>query len=424
MSIITGNSGINTLRGSGEDDIIRGLRGNDRLEGLAGDDTLYGAQGRDTLLGGGGRDLLFGGAGNDTLYGGGGNDILVGGLGRDIMYGGAGADVFKFDDKDAGDVAAGPLSDVIADFGADDMIDLIAVDVLFQSSGSEPERGSFSIWEGGGNTYVSWYTFGGYHDIELTGYTGDVYSQIRWYDDDYTAGTNTTGSVAAGQTVTGNFEIRGDADWFGITLTAGEIYTFDLAEAFGGSAEDHYLSLGLIDADGNWLEDSYDYDGDVQLMFLAEVTGTYFIATRGDSVGAYQLKVAGETYVDDFGDDAATAGQIAAGETLTGVIAVPQDEDWFAITLTEGESYTIELRAQASGSGTLPCPSVALLDSDGNWIDWSYGYDEYDPQIVYAPEESGTYYIAVMDDCWDVGTYSLNVTADAAAPADDALLML
>jgi len=424
MSIITGNSGINTLRGSGGDDIIRGLRGDDRLEGLAGDDTLYGGQGRDTLLGGGGRDLLFGGAGNDTLYGGGGNDILVGGLGRDIMYGGAGADVFKFDDKDAGDVTTGPLSDVIADFGADDMIDLIAVDVLYSSGGgSEPARGGFSVWEGGGNTYVSWFTFGGYHDIELTGYTGNVYNQIRWYEDDFRSGVMTDGRIAEGQSQAGNFEIRGDEDWFRITLTEGKLYTFDLAAAFSGSEYDPFLGLELYDANGNWVADNYTYDADVQLSFLAEATGAYFIAARGDSVGAYQLKVAGETYVDDFGDDAATAGQIAAGETLTGVIGGPNDQDWFEIALGEGESYTIELRAQASGSGTLPSPVLILLDSDGNWIDSRYGYDDYDAQIVYTPEASGTYYIAVRDDYEETGTYSLNVTADAA-PADDPQLML
>ncbi len=369
MAIITGNSWANSLLGTAHGDTISGLGGNDRLEGRGGRDTLYGGSGRDTLLGGGGNDLQFGGSGNDTLYGGGGNDILVGGLGRDIMYGGAGADVFRFDDKDAGDVAAGPLSDVIADFGADDMIDLIAVDVLFQSSGSEPERGGFSIWEGGGNTYVSWNTFNGYHDIELTGYTGNVYNQIKWYDDDFGSGVMTNASIAAGQSQTGVFEINGDEDWFRITLTQGKLYTFDLAAAFNGSGDYTSLGLNLYDANGDWITNNYDYDGDVQLWFLAESTGTYFISARGYPVGSYLLEVTAETYVDDYGNDAATAGQIAAGETLTGAIAVPNDEDWFEITLDEGESYTIELRAQASGSGTLPCPMVALIDSDGNWID-------------------------------------------------------
>ncbi len=55
---------------------------------------------------------------------------------------------------------------------------------------------------------------------------------------------------------------------------------------------------------------------------------------------------------------------------------------------------------------------------------WNYGYDEYDPQIIYAPEASGTYYISVRDDCGEYGTYALEVTAEEAAPADDALLML
>ena len=57
-------------------------------------------------------DTLEGGKGLDTLLGGVGRDILIGGLGRDILWGGAGFDTFRFDDRDAGDLSSGPLSDV------------------------------------------------------------------------------------------------------------------------------------------------------------------------------------------------------------------------------------------------------------------------------------------------------------------------
>lgn len=418
MAIITGDSGANTLAGASEDDIIRGLQGNDRLEGRAGQDTLYGGHGRDTLLGGGGMDLLFGGSGNDTLYGGGGNDILVGGLGRDVMYGGAGADVFRFDDQDAGDATAGPLSDVIADFGADDMIDLTAVDVLFYSGWtSEPARGSFSIWEGGGNTYVSWYTFGCYHDIELTGYSGDLYNQIIWYEDDFTSGTNTSGEISAGQSQVGNIEVQGDRDWFRITLTQGELYTIDLAGAPGGPGSLRYPHPELYDADGNWIADGYDYDGDgdAQLLFLAETSGTYFISASSQGTGTYLLEVTAETYVDDFGNDATTAGQLAAGESVTGLIGTPYDEDWFQITLDEGIAYSIDLKGQASGSGTLPYSYLNLYDAGGFLIDGRYGDDIYDAQLVYSPSASGTYFIAAGSDSGYIGTYLLEVTAEAYA---------
>ncbi|HMQ94001.1 MAG TPA: DVUA0089 family protein [Amaricoccus sp.] len=427
MAIITGDSGANTLLGGAEDDIIRGFQGNDRLEGRAGDDRLYGGHGSDTLLGGGGNDLLFGGSGDDTLYGGDGDDILDGGLGRDVMYGGAGADVFRFDDLDAGDATAGPRSDVIADFGVDDMIDLTAVDVLFYHGwGSEPARGSFSIWEGGGNTYVSWYTFGTYHDIELTGYSGDVYSQIKWYEDDYTGGTNTTGSIAAGQTQTGSFEVNGDNDWFKITLTQGERYTVDLAGGSGGSVPLNYPYLALYDADGNWITDGYDddEDGDAQLQYYAYTSGTYFISASSNATGSYQLDVAAEAFSDDYGNDASTAGQIAAGESVTGEIEREYDEDWFAITFTLGETYTIDLQGQDSGLGTLHDPYLILYDADGNWVDENDDSGSLDSQLVHTAAASGTYYIVARELDDGTGTYSLSVTAGDATPADDALLML
>ena len=105
-----------------------------------------------------------------------------------------GSDTFRFDDRDAGDATAGPFSNVIRDFSAGDVLHLISVDVLdFYGLGSQPSRGTFSVWQSA-NIYVTWKnTFGGYHDIQLTGFTGDLFSHIRWYEDDYAANVNTTG---------------------------------------------------------------------------------------------------------------------------------------------------------------------------------------------------------------------------------------
>ena len=115
-------------------------------------------------------DRLEGGDGGTHLYGGDGADLLIGGRGRDIMWGGAGPDSFRFDDGDAGDATAGPLSDVILDFSVEDTLDLLAVDVLgFWGWGRTPERGTFSLWQAGGSTYVTWNTFGSLHDVELRG---------------------------------------------------------------------------------------------------------------------------------------------------------------------------------------------------------------------------------------------------------------
>ena len=44
--------------------------------------------------------------------------------------------------------------------------------------------------------------------------------------DDYAASTATTGVVAVNGSTSGTIETSNDADWFGVTLTAGHTYQF------------------------------------------------------------------------------------------------------------------------------------------------------------------------------------------------------
>lgn len=86
---------IDSLIGSGFNDVLVGNGGDNWLNGSGGNDRLYGLAGNDTLEGGTGNDYLDGGDGNDTLLGGDGNDILIGGTGNDSLDGGAGADIIN-----------------------------------------------------------------------------------------------------------------------------------------------------------------------------------------------------------------------------------------------------------------------------------------------------------------------------------------
>jgi hypothetical protein len=310
---------------------------------------------------------------------------------------------------------------VITDFGSDDLIDLTAADILyFEGYTPEPLRGGFGIWQTGGNTYVTWNTFGGFHDIELQGYTGDIsslYSQIRWYEDDFLANVNTTGRVAPDEAVTGAIEQPEDQDWFQITLSEGFLYTFDLlGEASGGgSLQDPHLVL--YDADGNWVAEDWDGSGtlDARLLFAPDTGGTYYVSADGSGYtsGTYQLEVSARAYVDDYAGDASTTGEIAAGETRTGEIGLPADQDWFRIDLTEGQRHTIDLRGEASGAGTLPDPRLVLYDADGNWLAEDYdGSGTPDARLVLVANTSGTYYVSADGTGYTSGTYQLEVAAE------------
>jgi hypothetical protein len=77
---------------------------------------VIGSDFADYMAGRAGDDHFHGLDGNDQLYGRRGADVLDGGAGNDRLDGGAGADVFVFD--------AGYGHDVIADFKAEDTLDL------------------------------------------------------------------------------------------------------------------------------------------------------------------------------------------------------------------------------------------------------------------------------------------------------------
>ena len=87
------------------------------------------------MTGNDGINLLKGGAGSDKLYGLAGNDILDGGLGADTFYGGAGADIFDYNStKDS----LSSSRDTIQDFlRGTDRIDLRSIDASTKSSGNQ-----------------------------------------------------------------------------------------------------------------------------------------------------------------------------------------------------------------------------------------------------------------------------------------------
>ncbi len=409
--------------GDGGDNWLRGTGGDDRLSGRGGDDVLRGL---------GGDDLLLGGAGDDEIRGGRGDDTIVGGLGHDTLYGGSGYDVFRFDDRDTGDVTAGPAADQIMDFSSRDTIDLRSVDILFQDgyAWNEPARGGFTVWEANGDSYVTWNTFGGFHEIRLVGYTSpDLLDQIVWYDDDHGSSVNTAEALTVGASVTGTIEVDSDSDWFEVSLEEGRLYTFDLrgADTGGGTLDDPWLQI----SDSEGYEIGSDDDSgeglDASLSFFAEEGGTYYLSAYGYSVGSYTLETTSVAYTDDVGDDAENATALAQGDTFSGSIGVAWDVDWFSVSLTEGENYAFDLRGDPSGSGTLADPYLEFYDSEGNLIDGNDDSETLDSHLVVTAGETGTYYVAAYSYSGAPGTYELSFDETdeepTTPPIEDALLV-
>lgn len=111
--VLSGGSGADLMYGNKQTDLMRGGSGDDTLFGgqnsgansvgthgagpsvpRSGVDTLSGGSGDDLLYGNFGFDLISGGSGDDVLYGGQDDDTMVGGYGNDLLFGNLGADTF------------------------------------------------------------------------------------------------------------------------------------------------------------------------------------------------------------------------------------------------------------------------------------------------------------------------------------------
>lgn len=185
-NVIHGGDGYDTLDGGGRDDTLHGEGGDDYLFGNIGNDTLNGGDGDDILVGFSGNDILNGGAGidfadysqtfsrvkvdlaitgtqntvgagtdalsgiegivgtfyDDMLLGDGGDNILIGFIGSDTLTGRAGADTFQYVTEIDSTVCGCFGIDLITDFGPDDILDISAIDAVYDT---DPDNEAFVL---------------------------------------------------------------------------------------------------------------------------------------------------------------------------------------------------------------------------------------------------------------------------------------
>ncbi len=170
-SIITGDSGNDSLLGGTQSDQILGLDGNDTLIGANNNDSLEGGTGDDSLVGGNDNDTLIGGSGRDTLIGGSGNDLLNGGGWRDSLQGNNGTDtLFGGDGDDT--LSGGADQDVLSgENGNDSLLGGTGNDALNGNDDNDTlygEAGSDTLDGGSGNDLLG----GGEDNDLLLGGTG------------------------------------------------------------------------------------------------------------------------------------------------------------------------------------------------------------------------------------------------------------
>jgi len=212
--------------------------------------------------------------------------------------------------------------------------------------------------------------------------------------DDYSANTSTTGRVLATAPAHGTLEVPGDSDWFKATLTAGQSYLMQAQTSSGVK-----LQVIFFNADGQpmGMDGSVISGRDAQ-VWKASATGDYYFQISSFSeTGAYTLKVAPAT-PDDFSADSSTMGRLSTATHASGTLEVPNDADWFKVTLDAGTDYVFRLEKGTPAQNLLTLGRLQLIDASGKVLaqqtNWS---GDTITQLVFHASRTDSYYLAVDD---------------------------
>lgn len=241
--------------------------------------------------------------------------------------------------------------------------------------------------------------------------------------DEYPGNVATSATLAVGGSITGRIDNTTDEDWFRVTLTAGTIYRIDLRgnDSNGGTLLDPFVRL--LNSGGTVLvsDDDSGTGTDSQILYAVTSTGIHYISAGGfqGDQGTYTLSLATATQADDHPASSATTGTVTVGGAVTGRLETNTDADWFAVSLTSGQSYRIDMRGSPSNGGTLADPYVRVRSATGT----IYASDNdtgtgADAQLTYRAAFTGIHYIEATTQGTGTGTYTVSVVTAPVATDD------
>ncbi len=245
-------------------------------------------------------------------------------------------------------------------------------------------------------------------DVSLPTGLGAYNIRLTEVADDYRSNVTTSGAVAVGGTVGGTLNAPGDHDWIKVVLSANTLYAIT-------AAGDTFTQIRVLDASGSTLPSLDNFGGfgfggsdGAGIGFMPVTGGTYYVDVSSfGAEGNYLISVA--TAPDDYRNNTSTSGAVTVGATVTGVINVTGDHDWFKVNLQANTLYALN----ASNASIL---SLAVMDANGQIIPDLDGYGTTGFQgtgaagIGFMPKVSGNYFIDVGSSI-STGDYSLSVIA-------------
>jgi serralysin len=228
--------------------------------------------------------------------------------------------------------------------------------------------------------------------------------------------TTTTATLSPGGVVLGTIDTAGDRDWYRITLTAGQTYTFSTVLGGGGLND---TVLRLRDAAGVQIAENDDAIANSsflfsEITFTATTSGTYFLDVGGFGSGVGEFRLTSTASVNDsIAASSSTTASLALGAAATsGNIDANGDHDWYAVQVVAGQTY---LFTTTTTGGADIDTTLMLRNGSGTLLAYNDDSNGTLSRIRYTATTTGTLYL-------DVGAWANNesgayrVQAEVAPP--------
>ncbi|MCA8907577.1 MAG: PPC domain-containing protein [Rhodospirillaceae bacterium] len=219
------------------------------------------------------------------------------------------------------------------------------------------------------------------------------------------------GLVAEGQIFVAQAE-----ELYVLRLDAGHTYAIEMA---GSPTDMGTLSDPLLRLrDANGTEVAANDDGgtgfNARIVYTPVTTGLFTIAASsyGSATGSYRIRVEETTeYADDYPGHAGTQGSLMIGQPITGTIEYGADADWFAVQLTGGQTYVINLEGAPTGRGSLSDPLLTVHAEDGREVGANDDFGgTLNSQVTLTAPTTGRYFVSAQSYGYNTGTYTLTVS--------------
>lgn len=202
------------------------------------------------------------------------------------------------------------------------------------------------------------------------------------------------------EVTTGSFEVRGDSDWYRVSLEGGQDYYIHCYAEGPLTCRLRDQAGGVLRSSGGGAESSGGFE------FRVTRSGNYFVEYRDSTQSsgqvyphAYDARVS-----PDCRANRQTQCRLRPGVTQQRLLASALDVDWFAAPLERGRTYTVRVEAGSEYS-------LKILDARGNTV--ATGVEESDEVEAitrFAPPARGPYFVVVAEDDDDGQQYRVTLT--------------